>query len=181
MQPLLKRIESPVPLFYSHVMSCPPSPFLAVPVGDWLCSNDLAFAIFDGFPVSPGHVLVTTRRVVETWFEATDDEQAALMALVKQVRHLLDHRLHSKPDGYNVGFNCGAASGQTVPHVHIHVIPRYHGDMADPRGGVRHVIPEKANYLTEKGSQCWFLPARFSGLTSVQRLGWPNHFAVLIS
>jgi diadenosine tetraphosphate (Ap4A) HIT family hydrolase len=101
----------------------------------------LAFAIFDGFPVSPGHVLVTTRRIVETWFDATDEEQAALMALVKEAKRLLDLRLDPKPDGYNVGFNSGAASGQTVPHVHIHVIPRYHGDMADPRGGVRHVHP----------------------------------------
>jgi diadenosine tetraphosphate (Ap4A) HIT family hydrolase len=65
-------------------MSLFESPFLAVPVRNWLCSNDLAFAIFDGFPVSPGHVLVTTRRIVETWFDCTDEEQAALMALVKE-------------------------------------------------------------------------------------------------
>jgi len=100
------------------------SPFLAVPVGDWLCSNELAFAIFDGFPVSPGHVLVTTRRIVETWFDASDEEQAALMGLVKEAKRLLDLRLSPKPDGYNVGFNSGAASGQTVPHVHIHVSAR---------------------------------------------------------
>jgi superfamily II DNA or RNA helicase/diadenosine tetraphosphate (Ap4A) HIT family hydrolase/HKD family nuclease len=126
------------------------SPFLAAPADDWLCSNDLAFAIFDGFPVSPGHVLVTTRRIVETWFDASDEEQAALMALVKEAKRLLDLRLSPKPDGYNVGFNSGAASGQTVPHVHIHVIPRYLGDMPDPRGGVRHVIPDKGNYLSGK-------------------------------
>ena len=129
------------------IMSQFASPFLAVPESDWLCSNDLAFAIFDGFPVSPGHILVTTRRIVETWFDATDDEQTALMALVKEAKHLLDLRLNPKPDGYNVGFNCGDAAGQTVPHVHIHVIPRYQGDMTDPRGGVRHVIPNKGNYL----------------------------------
>ena len=128
------------------------SPFLAVPVSDWICSNDLAFAIFDGFPVSPGHVLVTTRRVVETWFDATDAEQSAMMDLVKQSKRLLDIRLAPKPDGYNVGFNTGGAAGQTVPHVHIHVIPRYYGDMPDPSGGVRHVIPEKANYLVSKPS-----------------------------
>jgi superfamily II DNA or RNA helicase/diadenosine tetraphosphate (Ap4A) HIT family hydrolase/HKD family nuclease/SOS-response transcriptional repressor LexA len=126
------------------------SPFLAVPTSDWLCSNDLAFAIFDGFPVSPGHVLVTTRRIVETWFDATDEEQAALLALVKEAKHLLDIQLSPKPDGYNVGFNSGGAAGQTVPHVHIHVIPRYLGDMPDPRGGVRHVIPDKGNYLVSK-------------------------------
>jgi superfamily II DNA or RNA helicase/diadenosine tetraphosphate (Ap4A) HIT family hydrolase/HKD family nuclease/SOS-response transcriptional repressor LexA len=126
------------------------SPFLVVPVGEWLCSNDLAFAIFDGFPVSPGHVLVTTRRIVETWFDASDEEQAALMAQVKEAKRLLDLRLSPKPDGYNVGFNSGGAAGQTVPHVHIHVIPRYLGDMPDPRGGVRHVIPDKGNYLSGK-------------------------------
>lgn len=133
-------------------MSSFESPFLAIPASNWLCSNDLAFAIFDGFPVSPGHVLVTTRRIVETWFDATDDEQAALMALVKECKVLLDTRLSLKPDGYNVGFNSGGAAGQTVPHVHIHVIPRYQGDMPDPRGGVRHVIPDKANYLVSKES-----------------------------
>ena len=129
------------------------SPFLGVPISDWICSNGLAFVIFDGFPVSPGHVLVTTRRVVENWFDATDAEQSAMMELVKQSKRLLDIRLDPKPDGYNVGFNSGGAAGQTVPHVHIHVIPRYHGDMPDPRGGVRHVIPEKANYLVSKPSK----------------------------
>lgn len=129
------------------------SPFLAAPAEDWLCSNALAFAIFDGFPVSPGHVLVTTRRIVETWFDATDEEQAAMMALVKEAKCLLDLRLTPKPDGYNVGFNSGGAAGQTVPHVHIHMIPRYHGDIPDPRGGVRHVIPDKGNYLTGKGAK----------------------------
>ena len=90
---------------------------------DWLCSNQLAFAIFDSFPVSPGHVLVITRRVVPTFFECTAAEQQALMALVGEVKALLDERLEPTPDGYNVGFNSGAAAGQTVPHVHVHVIP----------------------------------------------------------
>jgi len=124
-----------------------PSPFLEIPEAEWVCANDLCFAIFDSFPVSPGHVLVITRRVVPTFFECTAAEQGALMALVAEARRLLDERLAPKPDGYNVGFNAGAAAGQTVPHVHVHVIPRYAGDMADPRGGVRHVIPEKGNYL----------------------------------
>ena len=128
------------------------SPFLAVPAGDWLCSNDLAFAIFDGFPVSPGHVLITTRRVIANWFDATPAEQAAMMSLVNEAKGLLDELLHPKPDAYNVGFNSGVAAGQTVPHVHIHVIPRYHGDIPDPRGGVRHVIPGKGNYLSPAGT-----------------------------
>ncbi len=124
-----------------------PSPFLAIPAAEWVCANHLAFAIFDRFPVSPGHVLVITRRVVPTFFECSGEEQSALMDLVAEAKQLLDKRLDPKPDGYNVGFNCGSAAGQTVPHVHVHVIPRYSGDMPDPRGGVRHVIPEKGNYL----------------------------------
>jgi diadenosine tetraphosphate (Ap4A) HIT family hydrolase/HKD family nuclease len=128
-----------------------PSPFSAIPEAEWLCANELAFAIFDSFPVSPGHVLVITRRVVPTYFDCTAAEQAAVMELVGEVKKLLDERLEPKPDGYNVGFNAGAAAGQTVPHVHVHVIPRYAGDMPDPRGGVRHVIPEKGNYLAGLG------------------------------
>ena len=127
-----------------------PSPFMEVPEAEWVCANGLCFAIFDAFPVSPGHVLVITRRVVPTFFECTAAEQQALMALVGEVKALLDERLDPKPDGYNVGFNAGAAAGQTVPHVHVHVIPRYAGDMGDPRGGVRHVIPEKGNYLAAR-------------------------------
>ncbi|MFM7205947.1 MAG: HIT family protein, partial [Planctomycetaceae bacterium] len=88
-----------------------PSPFLAIPAAEWVCANDLAFAIFDRFPVSPGHVLVITKRVVPTFFECSVDEQAALMALVAEVKRLLDDRLKPVPDGYNVGFNCGLAAG----------------------------------------------------------------------
>ncbi len=84
-------------------MNEPPSPFLELPESDWLCSNSLAFAIYDGFPVSPGHVLVITRRVVPTWFEATLEEQAEMMALVTEVKAILDHELRPSPDGYNVG------------------------------------------------------------------------------
>ena len=127
--------------------SAAPSPFVEVPEAEWVCANDLCFAIFDSYPVSPGHVLVITRRVVPTFFECTAAEQGALMTLVGEVKALLDERLDPKPDGYNVGFNAGVAAGQTVPHVHVHVIPRYAGDMGDPRGGVRHVIPGKGNYL----------------------------------
>jgi diadenosine tetraphosphate (Ap4A) HIT family hydrolase len=126
-----------------------PSPFVEVPEAEWVCANGLCFAIYDSYPVSPGHVLVITRRVVPTFFECTAAEQVALMELVGEVKALLNERLDPRPDGYNVGFNAGAAAGQTVPHVHVHVIPRYSGDMGDPRGGVRHVIPEKGNYLAE--------------------------------
>ena len=123
------------------------SPFKDIPQASWVCSNDLAFAIYDGFPVSIGHTLVLTKRVVPTWFDASPNEHVALMLLVNEVKQYLDVTLRPKPDGYNVGFNVGEAAGQTVMHMHIHVIPRYSGDMPDPRGGVRHVIPSKGNYL----------------------------------
>jgi len=121
------------------------SPFLAIPASEWVLANDSAFVVADRFPVSRGHALVVPRRLIGSWWEATDQERADMLALVDELKRQLDAEL--KPDGYNVGFNDGAAAGQTVGHLHIHVIPRYHGDMPDPRGGVRHVIPRKGNYL----------------------------------
>ena len=120
------------------------SPFLERPESDWIASNALAFAIFDGYPVSPGHALVIPRRLVPTWFDASLEEQRALMDLVEVVKARLDRDF--APDGYNIGINVGEAGGQTVWHLHVHLIPRYRGDMDDPRGGVRHVIPWKGNY-----------------------------------
>ncbi len=121
------------------------SPFFHVPFDRWLASNRSAFAIPDGFPVSPGHSLVVPRRLISTWWEASEDERQDLMALVDEVKAILD-RLH-RPDGYNVGFNAGPAAGQTVDHLHLHVIPRYDGDVPDPRGGIRHAVEGKGNYL----------------------------------
>lgn len=124
------------------------SPFLERPSTEWVASNSLAFAIRDAFPVSPGHTLVIPRRLVGSWFDATADERTALIDLVDEVRRRLDAS-GLPPQGYNIGVNVGEAAGQTVAHLHVHVIPRYAGDVADPRGGVRHVIPGKGNYLAE--------------------------------
>jgi diadenosine tetraphosphate (Ap4A) HIT family hydrolase len=121
------------------------SPFVSIPRSEWVASNELAFAVRDRYPVTNGHTLIITHRVASTWFDATRDEQAAILSLVEEVKRGLDREL--QPDGYNVGFNAGTAAGQTVMHLHVHVIPRYRGDMDDPRGGVRHVIPSKGNYL----------------------------------
>jgi diadenosine tetraphosphate (Ap4A) HIT family hydrolase len=124
------------------------SPFLELPSSAWIASNELAFAIPDRYPVSPGHTLIVPRRLVATWFDATPEERTAIFELVDEVKRRLDEEKH--PDGYNVGFNAGQAAGQTVMHLHVHVIPRYRGDMEDPRGGVRHVIPGKGNYLARQ-------------------------------
>jgi superfamily II DNA or RNA helicase/diadenosine tetraphosphate (Ap4A) HIT family hydrolase/SOS-response transcriptional repressor LexA len=117
-----------------------PPPF---PESDWIAENTLAFAVRDRHPVSPGHTLVLPKRSVPSWFDATPDEQHALMQLITEVKTALDEQL--RPDGYNVGFDAGEAAGQTLTQLHVHVIPRYRGDMDDPRGGVRHVIPSRGN------------------------------------
>lgn len=109
-----------------------------------IAENDLAYAAFDIFPVSVGHCLVITKRHVSNFFETTSTEIEALFSLVKEVKSRLE--LDFSPDGFNVGFNVHEAAGQTVPHVHVHVIPRYLGDVENPRGGVRHVIQGKGNY-----------------------------------
>lgn len=120
------------------------SVFSDIPEARWVAANGLAFAFRDNFPVAPGHTLVVTRRVIADWFAATVDEQRAILELIDEVKRQLDAELH--PDGYNVGFNAGVAAGQTVMHLHVHVIPRYAGDLDDPRGGIRWVIPAKAKY-----------------------------------
>jgi diadenosine tetraphosphate (Ap4A) HIT family hydrolase len=125
------------------------SPFLDRSPDDWVASNGLAFAIRDAFPVSPGHTLVVPRRLFGSWFDATAEERTAIFELVDVVRWQLDAS-GNPPQGYNIGINVGAAAGQTVFHLHVHVIPRYAGDVPDPRGGVRHVIPGKGNYLAGK-------------------------------
>ena len=118
-----------------------PFSFLDIPPEQWVASNDLAFAVRDGYPVSPGHTLVIPKRPVATWFEATAQERLALDQLVDEVKRRLD--AEQRPDGYNVGFNAGEAAGQTVMHLHVHVIPRYQNDVTNPRGGVRGVIPSR--------------------------------------
>lgn len=109
-----------------------------------LAANELAAGFMAGFPVSPGHVLIVPRRHEADFFSLTSAEQAAMVALVNPVRHHLDAEF--KPDAYNLGANIGPAAGQTIGHAHLHVIPRYEGDVAEPRGGVRWVLPETARY-----------------------------------
>ncbi|WP_436037681.1 HIT family protein [Variovorax paradoxus] len=98
----------------------------------------------DGFPVSPGHSLVIPKRHIGSFFETSPQERAALLELLDQAQAAAATEFH--PDGFNIGINDGAAAGQTVPHLHIHLIPRYLDDQSDPRGGVRWVIPDKADY-----------------------------------
>lgn len=114
-----------------------------------LPGNALAAAIPDGYPVNPGHALIVPRRHVEGFFDLTPDEHRALWELVPAVRSAIEATGH-RADGYTIGVNAGAAAGQTVPHVHLHVIPRTAGDVADPRGGVRLVVPHRARYWKDR-------------------------------
>lgn len=125
-----------------------PCPFCTLPSDRAIDSNNSGMVIRDGFPVSPGHTLIIPTRHIGSFFELTDTERAELFALLDHAKFGLDQEYH--PDGYNIGINDGAAAGQTVPHLHIHLIPRYQGDRSDPRGGVRWVIPEKADYWTAR-------------------------------
>jgi diadenosine tetraphosphate (Ap4A) HIT family hydrolase len=106
--------------------------------------NDAAFVIRDAYPVSPGHTLVIPKRHVQSYFELEPAEIVALNALLKAAKSVLDKELN--PASYNIGINDGPAAGQTIAHVHVHLIPRYTGDSDDPRGGVRWLLPAKADY-----------------------------------
>jgi HKD family nuclease len=125
-----------------------PCPFCSLDPARVFFESDLVFGVWDAFAVSDGHALVVTRRHVASWFDATPSERAALTEGFAVARESV-LRTHA-PDGFNIGINVGDAAGQTIPHLHVHVIPRYAGDVPDPRGGVRHVIPGRGNYLTAK-------------------------------
>ena len=112
-------------------------------------ANELAFAILDGFPVTALHTLVVPRRHVETYFELSREELLACDELLRAMRKELVRR-DSNIGGFNIGANAGAVAGQTIFHCHLHLIPRRLGDVENPRGGVRHLIPGKGFYRAEK-------------------------------
>ena len=121
-----------------------PCPFCTLAPERIIDSNEFGVTIRDGFPISPGHTLVIPKRHTGSWFAISGEEQLGLMELLGNAQKVLQEEF--KPDGYNIGINDGPAAGQTVPHLHLHLIPRYKGDQEDPRGGVRWIIPEKAKY-----------------------------------
>jgi len=128
-------------------MRAGPCPFCEVQAERIFYEGALTLGIWDGFPVSPGHALIITRRHVPSWFEATPQERIEIVSTIDEVRSMI--AASHGPSGFNIGINIGEAAGQTIFHLHAHVIPRYKGDVADPRGGVRHVIPAKGNYLIQ--------------------------------
>lgn len=119
-------------------------PFCRLPTERILAANEQAVAVADAFPVSAGHALLIPRRHVVSYFELTEEEVVAVHALLCRMKDRLDETL--KAGGYNIGVNVGAVAGQTVGHVHVHLIPRHAGDVAEPFGGVRNIIPGKGRY-----------------------------------
>jgi diadenosine tetraphosphate (Ap4A) HIT family hydrolase len=109
-----------------------------------LIENTAAFFVKDLYPISDGHSLIIPKRHIERFFEATDSEQILMLELLSHGKKLLQKEY--SPHAYNIGINDGKEAGQTIPHLHIHLIPRYRQDVPDPRGGVRWIIPSKAKY-----------------------------------
>lgn len=112
-----------------------------------ILENDFAMSFLDEFPLTQGHTLVVPKRHVASLFDLSKEEQAAVWTLLGQVRRKLLADI--KPDAFTIGLNDGPAAGQTVMHAHVHVIPRQSGDVADPRGGIRWIMPSKAPYWVE--------------------------------
>jgi diadenosine tetraphosphate (Ap4A) HIT family hydrolase len=118
--------------------------------GRLLAMDDLLAVVSDKFPISRGHTLIIARRPVSRFQDLTSAEKARILVWLDWTqRHLLTH-LTPAPDAFNLGLNDGPAAGQTIAQFHFHIIPRYTGDVPDPRGGIRHVIPAKAAYWEKK-------------------------------
>ncbi len=109
---------------------------------------ELTITFLDTYPASPGHTLIVPKRHVATYFDITEAEQNALSKAIQKAKLVLDEEF--SPDAYNIGINNGEAAGQSIKHLHIHLIPRYTGDVENPKGGVRWVIANKANYWDDK-------------------------------
>lgn len=119
-------------------------PFCALPPERIIKENQYAVFILDAYPVSKGHSLIIPKKHTASWFDITAIERDGMISLLDVAKEKITSE--ASPDGFNIGINDGAAAGQTVPHLHMHLIPRYTNDQPDPRGGIRWVIPEKAEY-----------------------------------
>tara|TARA_B110000902_G_C13997548_1_gene471365 strand:- start:19 stop:393 length:375 start_codon:yes stop_codon:yes gene_type:complete len=113
-------------------------------ISEFILENEHWICIYDNYPVSKGHILIIPKRHFNDYFLSKEIERSSFDKILFEVKEHLDKEY--SPDGYNVGFNVNEEGGQSIFHCHIHVIPRYRGDVDNPRGGVRSVIPSKQNY-----------------------------------
>jgi diadenosine tetraphosphate (Ap4A) HIT family hydrolase len=109
-----------------------------------ILENDKAYVRWDNMPVNQGHLEIVPKRHIVSFFELTERELVSIYELTAQAKDVVDKKY--SPSGYNIGVNEGEAAGRTIHHLHVHLIPRYLGDVTNPRGGVRHVVPDKGNY-----------------------------------
>ncbi|TYB32483.1 MAG: HIT family protein [Flexistipes sinusarabici] len=119
-------------------------PFCNFEQNEIILKNKLCYARFDKYPVNQGHLLIIPFRHFDNYFDATYDEKISVLSLLEKSKKHIDEKYF--PNGYNVGINIGQSAGQTVMHLHVHLIPRYDGDIDNPTGGVRGVIPNKRIY-----------------------------------
>lgn len=133
---------------FEDVSSAKPCAFCSLSTDRYLGENEHALWILDAHPLTPGHSLIAPKRHVESFFETTPEERTAILALVDRAREHANQ--HHSPSGFNIGINEGTAAGQSVPHVSVHLIPRFIGDSEAPKGGVRWVVPEKADYWSRR-------------------------------
>ncbi len=111
---------------------------------DVILDNDIFYSIWDENPVSEGHALIVPKKHIESFFDLTSEELLQMYDIIKRTKEVIDEKYH--PGAYNIGVNDGEAAGRTIHHLHVHLIPRYKGDVENPRGGVRSVIPGKGDY-----------------------------------
>ena len=118
--------------------------FLEIPSSERIYESERFFVLKDRFPVAPGHCLIVSKALKSTFFDLSVKERRELFEIIGEVKRIIEQE--RTPDGYNIGMNCGSAAGQSIPHFHCHVIPRYRGDMKNPKGGIRYCIPEMGLY-----------------------------------
>ena len=114
-------------------------------VGSVVCENDLAYASYDTYPVSDQHCLIIPKRHVADYFELSNEELIACNDLIKKMKNEITKK-DKTVKAFNIGTNAGKISGQSIMHCHIHIIPRRDGDVENPQGGVRSVIPKNQHY-----------------------------------
>ena len=120
------------------------SVFLTIPEDRIIYRGKFFFMIYDAYPVSKNHLLIISNELREDYFSLTDEEQQELTKMINKAKSIIEKE--TIPDGYNIGMNCGVSSGQTVMHFHCHIIPRFNGDVVNPKGGIRHCIMNKGYY-----------------------------------
>ncbi|HRY82148.1 MAG TPA: HIT family protein [Candidatus Moranbacteria bacterium] len=109
-----------------------------------IIENELFYSRWDNFPVAKGHAEIIPKKHIISFFDLNKEELLKMYEIIKETRKIITNKYN--PDDFNVGINDGELAGRTIHHLHIHIIPRYKGDVENPKGGIRNIIPGKGNY-----------------------------------